>query len=238
MTTALVFAGGTGVRMNSRAIPKQFLELHGKPIIIFTIEHFEKHKDVDNIVVVCLQRWMGELDRQLKKFAITKVSQIVSGGETGIKSIFNGLKALESVCEPDDIILIHDGVRPLINSKLISANIAKAKEMGNAITIENVTESIVRVDDTGKIIDVPPRKSMFTAKAPQTFKYGQILEIYRKAQKEDVTAVDSATLCHHYNIEMHTVKSTKNNIKVTTPADYYVFRALYEAIENEHIIGL
>ena len=238
MNTALIFAGGTGQRMNTRAKPKQFLELHGKPVIIYTLEHFEYHSDVDNIVVVCLESWINELKRFLKLYEFKKVSQIVPGGEGGDISIYNGLKALESVCEDSDTVLIHDGVRPLINADLISANIAKVEECSAAITIEAFTESVVKVNIGGIIESVPPRHIMYSAKAPQSFKYGLIWGLYQRAKHDNVRTIDSAHLCSIYGVEMHTVKSTPNNMKITAPADYYMFRALFEAMENEQILGV
>ena len=238
MTTALIFAGGTGLRMNTRAKPKQFLELHGKPVIIYTLEHFEIHPEIDNIVVVCLESWIPEFRHLLKQYAIEKVSQILPGGDGGDKSVYNGLKALEGICEQGDIVLIHDGVRPLISSELISANISQAKRYGNAITVESVTESVVRLGDDDRIIDVPPRVDMYSAKAPQSFKYGMIWKLYKQAQNDRVRSIDSAHLCSIYGVEMYTVKSTPNNMKITAPADYYIFRALYEAMENQQILGI
>jgi 2-C-methyl-D-erythritol 4-phosphate cytidylyltransferase len=238
MTTALIFAGGTGLRMNSRSKPKQFLELHGKPVIIYTLEHFETHPEIDNIAVVCLESWISELKHMLKLYASEKVSDIVAGGDSGDKSIYNGLLALSKTCAPDDIVLIHDGVRPLINAELISANIEKVKACGTAITVEAATESVVRIGDNGQIADVPRRREMYTAKAPQSFRYGLIWDIYQRAQKDDRRAVDSAHLCWQYNIQLNTVKSTPNNMKITAPQDYYIFRALYEAMENQQIFGI
>lgn len=238
MVTALIFAGGTGQRMNARAKPKQFLELHGKPIIVYTLEHFEIHSEIDNIVVVCIESWIQDFKKMLRQYSLEKVSQVVSGGIGGDKSIYNGLKALEGRCLPDDIVLIHDGVRPLINAELISENISKVKEYGNAITVEAATESIVRLGSDGKITEVPPRKKMYIAKAPQSFQYGMISALYQKAQQDGKRAIDSAHLCSIYGIEMHTVKSTTNNIKITAPTDYYIFRALYEAMENQQILGI
>jgi 2-C-methyl-D-erythritol 4-phosphate cytidylyltransferase len=166
--------------MNTRAKPKQFLELHGKPIIIYTLEHFEMHPEIDNIVVVCINNWICELEHLLKQYAFEKVSQVVPGGDGGDISIFNGLQALAGKCAHDDIILIHDGVRPLINKELISANIKKVQEHGVAITVEAATESVVRSNGNGQISEVPPRADMYSAKAPQSFQYGMILELYRR----------------------------------------------------------
>ena len=238
MTTALIFAGGTGQRMNTKAKPKQFLELHGKPVIIYTIEHFEVHHEIDNIVVICLENWIPELKYMLMQYAFKKVSQIVPGGEGGDMSIFNGLQALAGESASDDIVLIHDGVRPLINKELISANIAKVKEHGVAITVEAAAESVVRVGNGGQITEVPPRAEMYIAKAPQSFRYGLIWDLYQRAQRNCVRTIDSAHLCSIYGVEMHTVRSTPNNIKITAPSDYYIFRALFEAVENEQILGI
>jgi len=238
MTTALIFAGGTGKRMNSRSKPKQFLEMHGKPIIIYTLEHFEYHDEIDDIVIVCLADWIEELKGLLKRYGITKVVKIVPGGATGHDSIYNGLVAMKDIAKSNDIVLIHDGVRPLINAELISKNIKTVKKYGNAITAEAVRESVVRSVDGEKITDVPHRDEMYTAKAPQSFYYNDIMALYEKAQREKHKTIDSAHLCSIYNVPMHMVASTKNNIKITEPADYYVYRALYEALEGQQIFGV
>ena len=238
MTTALIFAGGTGQRMNSRSKPKQFLEMHGKPIIIYTIEHFEYHEEIDNIVIVCLKDWIEELRGLLKRYDITKVSMIVPGGDTGHDSIYYGLEAMKGNTHEDDIVLIHDGVRPLINEDLISRNIQMVKECGNAITAEAVRESVVRSMDGKNIADVPPRNQMYVAKAPQSFRYGDILRLYEMAHEDGCRSIDSSHLCSLYHEPMNSVMSTKNNMKITEPADFYIYRALYEAIEGQQIFGL
>ena len=238
MIHALIFAGGTGQRMNTRARPKQFLELHGKPIIIYTLDHFENHHEIDNIIVVCVENWIQDFKKMLHKYALKKVSLVVPGGNGGDKSIYNGLKALNNKAAFDDIVLIHDGVRPLINAALISENITKVKEYGNAITVEQTTESTVRLNDDGCISDIPPRAQMFMAKAPQSFRHGEIWNLYQKANNEGIRAIDPAHMCSIYGMKMHTVRSTPNNMKITAPHDYYIFRALFEAIENEQIIGI
>ena len=238
MTTALIFAGGAGRRMNSRSKPKQFLEMHGKPIIIYTLEHFEFHEEIDNIVIVCLSEWIKELEGLLKRYGITKVVKVVSGGETGHDSIYNGLKVMKEFASEEDIVLIHDGVRPLINAELISENIKTVKKFGNAITAEAARESIVRSDDGRHISDMPPRDQIFTAKAPQSFYYGKISKLYEKSGKDGIKSIDSSHLCSLYQVPMHMVTSTKNNLKITEPADFYVYRALYEALEGQQIFGI
>ena len=238
MVIALIFAGGTGHRMNTRSKPKQFLELHGKPVIIYTLEHFQRHEQVDVIVVVCLQNWMNALKMQLQRYGISKVKKIVPGGETGHDSIYLGLCAIAEFATNEDIVLIHDGVRPLITEDLIAENIAVTRRYGNAITVESVRESVVRSHNGNAIDDVPPRSDMYVAKAPQTFIFGDIFFMYKLGQRKHFKSIDSAHLCHEYGVPLHMVKSTSNNLKITEPADYYIFRALYDAMENEQIFGL
>ncbi len=220
MITALIFAGGTGKRMNTRSKPKQFLEIHGKPIIIYTLEHFEYHDEIDSIVIVCVKEWTEELKGLLKRFGITKVKKIVTGGETGHDSIYCGLVAMKEFAMEEDIVLIHDGVRPLINGDLITLNINSVKRYGSTITCEPVRESSVRSIDGDVISEVPPRNQMYTAKAPQSFYYGAIMRLYEIAHEDGIRSIDSSHLCSLYHEPMHIIPSTKNNMKITEPADY------------------
>lgn len=238
MVTALIFAGGTGKRMSVRSKPKQFLEIHGKPVIISTLEHFEYHERVDHIVIVCIREWIEELRGLLRRYGFTKIKIIVPGGETGHDSIYLGLKAMQEMAKEDDIVLIHDGVRPLINAELITLNIDTVKAHGSAITCEPARESVVRSIDGKNISDVPVREQMYIAKAPQSFYYGKILRLYEKAQADGKRSIDSAHLCSIYREPMYMVKSTKNNLKITEPADYYICRALYDAQESQQVFGI
>ena len=195
MAKALIFAGGSGRRMNSGSKPKQFLELHGKPIIIYTLEHFEYHEEISDIIVVCIKEWIEELQGFLRRYGITKVSKIVPGGATGHDSIYNGLQAMKEEADFNEVVLIHDGVRPLINAELISQNIEAVKRYGNAITAEPVRESVVRSADGINISDVPPRSHMYIAKAPQSFYFGDILKLYDMAHNDQLKTIDSSHLC-------------------------------------------
>lgn len=237
MNYALIFAGGTGQRMNSRAKPKQFLELHGKPILIYTLEWFEKHPMIDGIFIVCLGGWETELESALKQYRIKKVKLIVPGGSTGHESIYNGLQAMKEMCEPEDVILIHDGVRPLISAELITENINCVEKYGNSITVEGAAESVVKRNVKGIIAEVPERNLMGIAKAPQCFRYKDILEVHELAKRDQFFAIDSCHLMYHYGRTLYEVESTPYNIKIATPSDFYVFRALYEAQENSQIFG-
>ena len=237
--SALIFAGGTGKRMNTKTLPKQFLELHGKPIIIHTIEHFESHPEIKDIVVVCVDDWLDYCKDLLAKYNIKKVSQVVPGGETGQMSIFNGLEALrEKYQGNDDYVLIHDGVRPLIDEEIISKNIESVKKYGTAITVKPVIETVVQVDEEDIINNVIERSTCQTAVAPQSFVLSEIFSLHMRAQAEKLfDMTDSATLARYYGLSLHTVMGGSENIKITTPSDFYIFRAIYEARENAQIFG-
>ncbi|MFI3249367.1 MAG: IspD/TarI family cytidylyltransferase [Eubacteriales bacterium] len=237
MNYALIFAGGTGVRMNTHSRPKQFLELHGKPIIIYTLEHFQHHPEVEGMVVVCLKEWVPELKKQIKRYELDKVIRVVQGGETGHQSINKGLEELNKCCKDADIILVHDGVRPLITAELISKNIAMAQKEGTAITVESSWESIVRSEDGKTITEVPDRSEMYIARAPQSFRFELLWDLHQRAKKEGKDFTDSSHLFRYYDVTLHLVESSPNNIKITEPNDYYIFRALFEVFENQQIIG-
>jgi len=224
--------------MNSGSKPKQFIEIHGKPILIYTLEHFEYHEEVDDIIVVCLEDWIDRLKNYLHRFGISKVYDIVPGGATGHDSIYNGLAALAKKAKPDDIVLIHDGVRPLITEELISENIKAVKKYGNAITAEPSRESVIKSTDGKFVSGVPALNKMFVAKAPQSFYFKDIYEVYEQARNDGIKSIDSAHLMSLYGRTLHMVKSTKNNIKITEPADYYLFRALCKAAENQQVFGI
>lgn len=238
MISALIFAGGTGQRISSSSKPKQFLELYGKPIIIYTLEHFEYHKEIDDIVIVSVKNYISELKTLLHRYGITKVSRIIPGGSTGHDSIYYGLDAMKENAKEDDIVLIHDGVRPIITEELISNNIKAVREHGTAITAEPARESVVHSENGIDISDVPNRSHIYVAKAPQSFYFGQICDLYDKAHNEKIRTIDSAELCSRYNFPMYMVKSTRNNIKISDPADFYMFSALHEAIENQQVFGI
>lgn len=234
---AMIFAGGTGNRMNTVSRPKQFLELRGKPIIIYTLELFDNHPEIDGIVVVCLEPWIPFLEKQIKKFEITKVMEIVPGGKTGQASIYNGLVATEKRYDVDSIVLIHDGVRPLITEQTVSDNIKTAKEFGNCITCVPATETFVVRQEDGSL-DIPNRNDSLIARAPQTFVLKDILAAHRQAQSEGRNDfIDSCTMMSHYGHEMHTIIGPMENIKITTPTDFFVFRAMVELHENQQIFG-
>lgn len=213
--------------------------MNGKAIIIHTLEYFEKCMDIDAIVVVCLKEYIGYLDNLLKINRISKVKKIVPGGTCGQESIYHGLCAAEELAEGDDIVLIHDGVRPLISEDLLSNSIKMVKEKGNAITVTPATETIIQADENRIITNIIDRKSCYIAKAPQSFYLEDILKVHRQAIKDNKTdRIDSASLMKEYGYELHTLEGSNENIKITNPSDFYILRAILEARENSQIFGL
>ncbi len=238
MNIGIIFAGGSGARMKTNGRPKQFLELHGKAIIIHTLEIFENHPEIDGIVISCIADWIPYLEKLIRKFEITKVVGVVPGGSTGQESIYNALKVAEEHFPGDSVVLIHDGVRPLIDRDLISRNIASTLEYGNAISAVSCHETIVESTDGKDVERVPERKNLYTAQAPQSFFLKDILEAHeaeRAAGRN--TAIDSCMLMKAHGHKMHMVEGLRCNIKITTPDDFYVFRAFYALRENEQIFG-
>ena len=238
MNVAVIFAGGTGQRMNTKAIPKQFLRLHGKEIIVFTLECFENHPEIDKIVVVCLEPWISTLRRLVDKYALSKVASIVPGGDSGQGSIRNGIYEAAHLFPADSVALVHDGVRPLLSDETISACIACVKEHGSAITVVPATETIVQESD-GEIVNMIDRHSCRIARAPQCFYLGEIEHAHEMAVAEGRDDfIDSASLMSHYGHSLYTVVGDPENIKITTPSDFYIFRAIIDARENSQILGL
>ena len=238
MNIAVIFAGGSGKRMHTKSRPKQFLEYQGKPIIIYTLELFDNHPMIDGIVVACVEEWIPFLEKMLKKFEINKVKKIVAGGETGQDSIYNGLTAVEEfVNGQNDIVLIHDGVRPLITEQTISDNIDTVHKEGSCITCVPATETFVVTQPDGSL-EIPTRADSLIARAPQSFYLKDILSAHRQAREDNRhDFIDSCSMMHYYGYRLGRVIGPMENIKITTPTDYFVFKAMVEVHENQQIFG-
>lgn len=239
---ALIFAGGTGKRMGIKDVPKQFLEVDGKPIIIYTLEHFQNHPEIDDIFVVCIESWIDYLKFQLDKFGISKVRNVIPGGTTGQDSIFLGLKEAEKSCNKDDIVLIHDGVRPFINEDLITRNIHDTVLHGNSITCTTCNETFITSKNGVDVLSVPLRSESFNGQAPQAFKLGEIIEAHeqmRGVNPDYIDVVDSCTLFNLQGRPTFLTEGVRGNIKITNPVDVYIFKAWLDfKNNNEKVIGL
>lgn len=243
MNIALIFAGGVGSRMHGKEKPKQFLEIHGKAIIIHTIEQFEYHSQIDAIAMVCVAEWLDYLKSLIDKSNFKKVKWIVPGGATALDSQLNGLNAIVETLRAqgesslrDSVVLIHDGVRPLIDAYTISNCISGVRQHGSAITIAPANETIIKTDDTGKIVSTIKRSDCQLARAPQSFYIQDILEAHYQAindGKHDY--IDSASLMIASGKDLYVVEGPSENIKVTTPLDFYIYRAILDAKENSQL---
>jgi len=228
MNIAVIFAGGVGKRMGNTELPKQFMMIANKPIIIHTLEIFDNNEQIDGIVISCVEEWTDYLKDLLNKYEVKKVKEVVNGGETGQISIFNGIKKAYELFPSDSIVLIHDGVRPFITDELINLNINNAKEKGSSISSVLATETFVLVDENNDILNIPERKNSLIAKAPQTFILKEIYNVHLQAQKDGIiNSIDSCTLMNYYNKKLSVVMTDYDNIKITTPKDIALAESIY-----------
>lgn len=236
---AIIFAGGSGARMGS-GIPKQFIEVNGKPIIIHTLDVFEEHLNVDEIYVACKEEYIGKLQKYVSRFMITKVVKIVPGGITGQDSIYNALLAAKENNTEDSIVMIHDGVRPCITQELVDDNLESVAEYGSAVTCTALYETPVVSRDGAVVDDVPSRSLYYTAQAPQSFYLGEVLDAHARMREENPGykgVVDTCTMMKMLGKEVRLIDGPRGNIKVTTPEDLYIFRAMIKYRESEQIFG-
>lgn len=235
MNIAVIIAGGSGNRMG-QDIPKQFMHVDGCPIIIHTMMCFQRHPDIDAIAVVCLNGWETVLQAYANQFNITKLKWIFPGGNTGMESIHNGIYGLkEEGCNDDDLVLIHDSVRPLLSQDIISSNIAICKAYGYAITGIKCREAILESLDGFSSTTSIPRDSLIRTQTPQTFRLGNIIDVHEEAKDKGIlNSVASCTLIAEVgNREMHIVPGSEKNIKITTVEDLEILKALMHTSKDE-----
>ncbi len=235
---AIIFAGGVGRRMNHTSKPKQFLELYGKPVLVYTLEQFNNHPDIDGIVLVVLEKWIDYCHELIRKFGLLKVKAVIAGGDTAFSSQAKGLFKARELYPEDSVVLIHDGVRPLIDEATISDNISSVKQHGTAITVSPAIETITVKNKDGAVGQILDRSQCELARAPQSFYLKDVLEAHRNAEREGRQFIDSASMMDHYGHLLYTVEGSPDNIKITTPSDFYIFRALLDARENSQIFGI
>ena len=239
MNIAIIFAGGTGQRMNTKTKPKQLLELHGKPIIIYTLEHFDRHELIDGIIVVCVKEWIDYCQALVDKFQIKKVKAIIPGGETGMLSRFEGIKKAKELYTDDTICLMHDGVRPMIDHDIITANIESVEKYGSGITVAPAVETIAVKGADNKVGRIIDRSNCQMAKAPQSFRLKDLYKVHKEALDSGMNdCIDTAYLMQLKGHDVYTVEGSAENIKITTPTDFYTFRALMDIRENSQIFGV
>lgn len=243
MNYAIVLAAGVGQRMRNGGLPKQFLKLMGKPIIIYTLEKFQECKEIDQVIVVSHGSYVEYMKNLIQIYQISKVSMVIVGGKNRQDSLWRGLDALMENGEyKDDIVVIHDGVRPMVSLNTIHENIRVAKQYGCAITVHPVTETVVITQtEEAKMPNFMKRSDTYSMTAPQTFRLGIIIDAYRKNKnqiQEDIPLLDAAMVYAQTGGDIHLVKEQGANIKITTPEDYYFLKAMLELEENKYVFGL
>ncbi len=237
MNVVIIIAGGVGNRMG-QSIPKQFINVYDKPILIYTLEGFEKHPMVDAIEVVCIDGWENVVWSYAKQYNISKLKWIAKGGAIGQESIRNGVYYLEDKCSKDDIIIVHDGIRPLVDAEVLTDVIMKAQEYGNAVTSLPYNEQIfvVSKDDENTTTQFIPRETLRRVSTPQAYQFGLLDEKYHEAFEKGIGIYGSHytnTMMVELGVRLHFAAGSDRNIKLTTKDDLELFKG-YLARDKEN----
>ena len=226
MNTALIVAGGRGSRMGQE-IPKQFIHVYDKPVIVYTMEGFQNHPQIDAIEVVCLDGWHEILTAYARQYGITKLDGVVSGGETAQESIRNGVFALESKCAEEDIVIIHDGIRPMVDRSVLNDLIVTCRKYGNAVSSLPYNEQIFLLDDGISTTRFIPRETIRRVQTPQAYRFGRLLRAYREAYSRQIGIFGSSytnTMMVELGERLYFSSGSEKNIKLTTPDDLELFK--------------
>lgn len=238
---AIIFAGGVGTRLNGAdTTPKQFLKIYDKPIIVHTIELFQKNENVDKIYISIVESHYEYMKELVEYYHLSKVAGVTKGGATGQDSIYKALKMAEAENSDDSIVLIHDGVRPNITQEVINKNIETAEKLGSAITCTPCHETILISEDGDTPATVPYRKNTFAAQAPQSFRLSDVINAHEKERKVNpdyVDIIDTCTLFKKQGVSPKMIRGNFGNIKITTIEDLYILRALIRYKEDMEILG-
>ena len=227
MVEALIIAGGKGVRTN-QDIPKQFINIDNIPILVYTLNAFQQHPEVDEILVVCIDGWHEILWAYARQFGISKLKQVIPGGSTGQESIRNGIMELKKHHDGEDIVLIHDGIRPNVSQEIISGCIAQCRLSGSAITVIPCAEAmLLRQDEGGSSKEVVDRECLARTQTPQAFPLKKLLWAHEEAEKRGITnSVATCTLMIELGEEVCFCAGSEKNVKITTVDDIEIFKAL------------
>jgi 2-C-methyl-D-erythritol 4-phosphate cytidylyltransferase len=233
MIVALLTAAGSGTRMG-QDIPKQFIHIENKPLIIHTMEAFQSHPSIDAIMVVTLPAWSEVLKAYAKQFGISKLKWVVPGGQTGQESIYNGLKVLEKDLSPKDIVMVHDGNRCSVSSEIISNSLAVQAKYGSAVAAIPCVEAVFRSAD-GESSDVSiPREELYRTQTPHTYFLEDLLWAHAEAQKRGIhNTAASCTLMQKLGKTVYFSKGSEKNLKITTIDDMQIFEALSHVKKQE-----
>jgi len=227
MNVALIIAGGKGSRMNME-IPKQFINIYDKPVIIYTLEGFQRHADIDAIEVVCIDGWQDTLKNYARQYGITKLKWIVTGGETGQESIRNGVYNLEGELAEDDIVVVHDGIRPMVDSSVLTDVIRVCRAHGNGVSSMPYNEQIFRIQDEFSTREYIPRETLRRVATPQAYRFDLLLGAYKRAFKEKIGIYGSSytnTMMVELGHTLYFAAGSDKNIKLTSQDDLELFKA-------------
>lgn len=228
MNIVLVTAAGVGSR-TQQFIPKQFLSIKDKPILVYTLDKFQKCDEIDEIAVICLAGWESYLEACIKQFGLSKVKYVFPGGATGFDSITNGVFGLKNNVKQDDIILIHDGNRPGVSNQIIKECIKNAKEYGISITKIPATEVIFDIENSENNPKVLNRDYLYRTQTPHAITYGKCLELYEKANDANLkNIVALCSLASYYKVPLYFNDGSEKNFKITTKDDIDLFKGLLE----------
>ncbi len=235
MNIAIITGGGTGTRTH-QDIPKQFIHVNNKPIIIYTLETFQSHPNIDEICVAILEGWDQMLWAYAKQFNITKLKYVVTGGATGQESIFNGLKAIRDNHDDNDVVIVHDGNRPMLSAEVLTANLVAQKRFGAAVTAIPCTEVVFESDDGITSQYSIPRENLQRTQTPHSYFLGELWDAHMKARELGiVNTAASCSLMEKLGKKSFFSAGSEKNLKITTIEDIEIFTALLEAKKDSWI---
>ncbi len=235
MNIAVIIAGGVGSRMG-HDIPKQFIKVYDKPVLVYTLESFQANSNIDAIEVVCIDGWQEELKSYIDKYKLSKLKWIVTGGASAQESIRNGIDNLKDICKDDDNIIIHDGIRPLVDTDVLEDVIDKCIKYGNGVTSLPYNEQIFVIDDEASTTSYIPRETLRRVSTPQAYKFGKISWAYDKAFKEEIGIYGSSyanTMMVELGERLYFAKGSDKNIKLTTQDDLEIFKGYINAHKED-----
>ena len=235
MNIAVIIAGGVGSRMGAN-IPKQFIKVNGKHVLAYTCESFQKHHLIDAIEVVCIDGWEDDVWKYKEEYGITKLKWIAKGGNSGQESIRNGVYYLKGIVSDEDNVIIHDGIRPLVDDFVVDDLIEKCDSYGNAVTSMPYNEQIFLVDDEISTIKYIPRETLRRVATPQCYKYKLLYDKYQEAFEKQIGIYGSSytnTMMVELGVRLYFAKGSDRNIKLTTPGDLEIFKAMLDK-EKKH----
>ncbi len=237
MNVAIIIAGGVGCRMG-HDIPKQFITVEDKPVLAYTLENFQSHPMIDAIEVVCIDGWQQDVEAYVEKYNITKLKWIVTGGATAQESIRNGVEYLKEKVADEDTIIIHDGIRPLVDIEVLTDVIETCHRCGNGVTSLPYNEQIFVIDDEVSTISYIPRETLRRVSTPQAYKFNKLTWAYEKAFREEIGIYGSSyanTMMVELGERLYFAKGSDKNIKLTTPDDLEIFKGYLKGKKNQQI---